>query len=344
MQSKKSYWHLLGSILLTGLLVFAIAREQSFSEFAKLFTQVDRGGVLLYFAISVSAIFLRASRYQFIIRDAVEPEPVPGYGQMLIVTIIRNGFVDLLPARLGEASFLYVCTRYGVPLLTAAGAFGVCLVLDVIVLFGLFMLLGVLDQTIQVFGDSQTLALGLLGVLVVVLGAILYQLDRFIEFVADLLGRLPVRKPGTLATVLGKLREWATQVVHDLRSLKGKRRYPILVLLTIGLRVAKYGSLYILLVATISQFGYGYSDVSPLLSSTAFVAAEASASLPISGLMGFGAYEVAWSTIFSVNNLEIPSITSVILVVHIITQVVGYSFALLGIALFLVHEFVRRKD
>ena len=77
-------------------------------------------------------------------------------------------------------------------------------------------------------------------------------------------------------------------------------------------------------------------DINPLLSTFAFVIAEGVASLPISGFFGFGAYEGAWGMIFSLAHIKIPSVTSVIFAVHLITQMVAYIYGLIGFLMFLL--------
>ena len=79
-----------------------------------------------------------------------------------------------------------------------------------------------------------------------------------------------------------------------------------------------------------------------MLSFVAFVSAEASASLPISGLMGFGAYEAVWSLIFSFSEVEIPSLTVLIFAIHIITQVIGYSLGFLALIVFGFDQWKKR--
>ena len=142
---------------------------------------------------------------------------------------------------------------------------------------------------------------------------------------------------------LDLLLDFGDTVQREMQEIKARGSYPVLVLLTAGLRAAKYLSLYLLLLAVVAQFNIKPADISPLLSTTAFIGAEASASLPISGLMGFGAYEAAWSAIFSMSSVSIPSVAGVILAVHVITQVFGYSLALLGLLVFLIDEFRSRS-
>ena len=118
---------------------------------------------------------------------------------------------------------------------------------------------------------------------------------------------------------------------QDLLTLKKSNHFSLLVALTVVLRSAKYISLYILLLAVLQQWGIGHRQISLAISFLAFVTAEAAASLPISGLMGFGAYEGAWQAIFAISMVKITAVSSVILAIHLITQVVGYFLGFLAL-------------
>lgn len=73
----------------------------------------------------------------------------------------------------------------------------------------------------------------------------------------------------------------------------------------------------------------------------AFITAEAASSLPVSGVMGFGAYEGAWAAVLGITGGRIPSTATVIFSVHLITQLVAYSAA--GVA-FAVFPFLNPKS
>ena len=342
MAYKKSIIRILGSAILTGLLLYAVFSEQGLGEFFSLILNSNRVGIGFYLFLSISALLLRALRYRVVLKELSNESDCPSYSQFLIVTAIRNGFVDLLPARLGEASFFYVCKRYGISLISAASTFGICLALDVVALF--FLLIAVFaysvlsDQSAMfntLTNDNTVLAISITVFITITAGFVLLKLDRIIGFASKI---IKPRDIENCAKLHQKLYAFIKQLSDELATVRQHRRYPLLFSLTVLLRAAKYGGLYVLLVAVLDSQGVGYGDVNPLLTAAAFIGAEASASLPISGLMGFGAYEAAWSIIFSLGNLSISSIPSVIFAVHIITQVVGYSLAALGLAALWLHE------
>ena len=46
-----------------------------------------------------------------------------------------------------------------------------------------------------------------------------------------------------------------------------------------------------------------------------------------------------WNVAFSLSTVKIPESTAVIFAVHLITQMVGYAFGLLGVTIFGLNEF-----
>ena len=71
--------------------------------------------------------------------------------------------------------------------------------------------------------------------------------------------------------------------------------------------------------------------------------AEFSASLPISGIAGFGAYEGTWAIIFTILGFPQKLAITTGISHHLITQVWGYSLGVICLALLLLPLFKVRK-
>ncbi|MCB0323307.1 MAG: flippase-like domain-containing protein [Bdellovibrionales bacterium] len=331
-----------GSLAVTTLLIATIAETYSISSVWDLLRGTPTTAVLAYLLISLGALGVRALRYGLILEDAVGKRNAPGIGALLTLTAIRNALVDLLPARLGELSFFYVLSRYRIRPATALTTFALTLVLDLVVLAGI-VLFALILVSLDVFvfpqaggtelNGKSALLLGLVGLLA--LGALLYRLEhlvRFSSWVGEALLR-PFSHPW-IATA----RRALSTIAAEFGQIRASRHYWLLVFLTVVLRFAKYGALYLLLLGVVQPLGIGFDQIPFPLAAAAFIAAEASASLPFSGIMGFGAYEGAASLAFLSAGINIPAVPSVILVVHLITQIVGYSIGLLGGAVFTIRE------
>ncbi|MDD8027032.1 MAG: lysylphosphatidylglycerol synthase domain-containing protein, partial [Acidobacteriota bacterium] len=94
----------------------------------------------LYAAITLLAAVLRAWRYRLLLAPGS-----CGFGPMLLVTLVRNAFEDLLPARIGSLSYIYFLdARLGVAFENAASSFILAFLIDFLTL-GPFVLLAVLS-------------------------------------------------------------------------------------------------------------------------------------------------------------------------------------------------------
>ncbi len=341
--------HLIVSLSITGLMLYFLvvelrSAEMDAEDFLASILGVSRPLFFSYLAISISALFLRALRYQILIKRVDEQAANLTFSSMLIVTSIRNALVDMFPARLGEASFFYILKTYGINFLSAASVFGLCLALDIAVL-GVILFLslsyiffygqGMIDFNI----DLQTLIFTFATA--IVLFSLLYFSEKVLEFLLVAFHKFPW--PSFVSPLTNKLSSVGEKVVADLKTVKSSGAYPFVVSLTFLLRLAKYGSLYLLLLAVVAQWGLGREDINLAISSVSFILAEATASLPISGFMGFGAYESAWSIIMKLGGNKIPATLSLALIVHLLTQVVGYTIGLVGAIAFLL-PFLRKPN
>lgn len=327
---KNHLLKLAGSVLITALLLWAIFSERGLEDFVSIIANVEKSWLAIYLCLSLTALPLRALRYRLILRVMTEAGKNLTIMQAVIVAAIRNALVDFLPARLGEASYIYVVSRYGIPLTAAVSSFGFCFLLDVVILFiiiGLTAFFAAGSTPLSFAGAAVALAFCLVGI-----GSIFILIrwgDDFLSFCAKVATRWPKVKKVLL--------EWAS----ELEGVRQSGSAYMLVVLTLGLRLAKYTSLYVLLLAVVHQWNVGAGDLPALPVTVAFIAAEAGASLPISGIMSFGAYEGAWTAVFSSvcrGPCEAIPVAAVALAVHLITQVVGYSIGMAAAACFLLRE------
>jgi hypothetical protein len=339
--------HLSIGVLITLALLAAVFSQTSLTKFAEIVWGTDRQLLNGYLVLALLGLGVRTARYRLISRDILGASP--SWWDLFMISGVRNAAVDFLPARLGEGVFIYLLNRVGVNLLTAASIFGLCLFIDILVLILLMtVLIGAHlflpnVQMPDLFSPSMALkamfALACLGalasLLLVKVHVILRPLALFLQRRGD--------NGGKFVSALGRL---VHRVESDFAALSQAHTYPMIILLTVLLRILKYGAYYSLLLGVIKHWGISSADVSFFLASVAFIVAEASASLPASGIMGFGAYEGVWSAVFSLSHVELSSasVTTVILAVHVITQIFGYAVGLLCGASFLVREFVRERS
>lgn len=332
---------------ITGLFLYLLFGEQGADRLVDILHNISTTGVGLYVALSLAGLVLRTLRSSVLLKNVVGNARCPSQFKLLVVTAIRNAMVDLLPARLGELAYVYTLNRIGVSLPTAVSVFGFALALDFIVLFLLILALLILSplmlgQGFEAFGSVADRKYLLMVILTIISGAMiaaLRYLPLFLRYLSAVLHRaVPALKrlPG-LSSVAVWIETNVSKIAADIATIETSGSLTTLALLTLALRLAKYGSLYVLLLAVVGQWSITAAALPFGLTTVAFVLAEASASLPISGIMGFGAYESTWSLIFSISKVEIP-LKEVAFVVHLITQVTGYTVGILGMIWFLIYE------
>lgn len=297
------------SVFFLGLLVYGVFKETTPSEFLGLLINLDAGFYLGYFSLLLLAIGLRAWRYALVLQVPVS------FPNLILITSVRNALSDALPARLGELSFFFMLSRLSVPTTVMLSSFGLCLALDLVVL----------GAIVAFFCLWKLPVWGVFVVLLVCLAAwCVLRADQILDRCSYLLS-------GSL------LQSFLEACARDIESVRGQGRYLLLFFLTLGLRISKYLSLYLLLRAIIRTIP------DPVETTIAFIAAEASSSLPASGILGFGLYEKTWETVLSFSETRIPDSLTVAFAVHLVSQVSSYVIGGVGFLIFLASNRIQNE-
>ena len=264
-----------------------------------------------FLGLLAGGAFARATRFWLLLGRALPFRVVLG------ITLVRNLLVDLLPARLGELSYVYlVTTKEQRPIEDSVSSLAIAFLLDLVALAPL-----VLAALLVVGGGSlvpasvawtTSLILGGAGVVAVfVAGPASRAASRWLAH------RAPAPWRSSAAVRLHRLGE----------SFDEARRNRVLVpalALSLVVRLCKYGSAYCLVLSLLIPLGYSMAELGVLRIFLGSVAAEVAASLPVHGLAGFGTYEAAWT--LTLEELGYPRDHAVIsgLLAHAITQGVEY--------------------
>lgn len=338
---RKQVLHLLLSLVFSVWLLWALSKELSLAKFVEMMQQVNKELVFAYIVCSLSALLLRALRYRLLLQELSKEMKLPSFDKFLVLSAIRNAFVDLLPARLGELSYVYVLHRLQIPVRTALSTFSFCIVLDVLTLSflitGFFLIVPIIQIEVLpgmmqlTLGKSLFTVLSFLILLLLVLFIITFYLDRFVELLGRMIrwpiGSERISADSKLARLILSLSSFFLEMADEFRRFQRQGSFLRLFAVTIGLRFLKYLGLFLLLFAVLGQWSVTLSEMKLPLVLLSFISAETAASLPISGLMGFGAYEGVWALVFGLaytGSQQIP-LKSLAFSIHLITQVLGYS-------------------
>ena len=315
------------SIVLSAVLLVFLFRYIDPAALKDLFLHLYVPAILAYFALLTGGIVFRTWRYKLML-----PGVSIGFLGLAGVTLIRNLFVDFLPARLGELSFIWVLNkRYKVAVELGGSAFVGAFVFDLVALFPLLVVaIGLSPLRHQ---ETGRWLMVLFSGAFVFLGAVLVFAGRILPAVISL-----ARRPGItrltgrvriVRVVYEKLVETAEQLVALSRRGIGGRLF----LLSLGVRLCKYVSLFFLFYAVVRSMGYAFHDLNPftIFSGTAFT--EVSSLLPIQGLAGMGTWEATWAAVFVFFGFNRQTAILSGIGVHWITQVTEYSLGILAMIL-----------
>ena len=327
---------LLLSICLVGYLLYQIEIEDLVRSIKNLYMPT----LALYCFLSILGTLARAYRY-FVL---VHPRIID-YRSFVLVTLVRNLFVDLLPARIGSLSYIYLTNRrFGFPFEIAASSFLVSFLFDFVVLFPLIFLavFWIHFETIPLFSSMFVMAciLGFI-VIVVVLFYLAFILRFMLRRIESVMHRCSLNKFSALKTGIDKLYSTAQDID---RIQKRKSDYGKIIFSSFLIRVFKYSSLYFLLHSVLNPFHFKIQDLNFFNVFLGILGAELSAVLPIQGLAGFGTWESAWSLTFKMMGYFDSKIAIVSgFGVHLVTQVFEYFLGVLSLIILYLPKRTKEK-
>jgi len=325
------------SILVSIALMGYLSTRIEFGDLTQIFTQIYFPALLAFMAISLITSGLRAVRYKWLLW----PTQI-GFGTMLLVTFIRNLFVDLLPARIGSLSYVYVLNkRLKYPFEEAASTFVIAFVFDFLTL-GPFLALAILVVGLGTTSVSS-LSLLILALCFFMLTAIIIwkiiPLFRFLEKIyLAILKTLGLDSKKWAVTTVEKTR----LTITELDKIRKRKILSPLFALSLIIRLGKYGSLYFLLLSLLYSLGFSIGNLSFWKTILGITGGELTGALPIKGIAGFGTWESGWALAFQLMNFEAKVAILSGLGVHLITNLFEYSLGILSILL-LAFPFVLRK-
>ncbi len=338
--TKKNVWYLAVSAAVSCAIfgyLFAIVRPE---EIVRSIRNAAPAGIFAYMAASLASTMLRSMRYLMLARASETDIPISG-SQMFLVTLVRNLFADLLPARVGSLIYVVILNaRFGFPVEIGTSVWAIAFVLDLVVMVPL------IATGVMVVGAAK------LGISIGVLAAVA---SLFFAATVAALSGLPqiMRWMGRLVARVALIWKKAAMAQQKL-DLAGAQVTAIyrrgglwrLIAISFLVRILKYGCIAFLVFAILNPIdpvrytmrSIGYWPV--FLGSSL---AELSASTPLSGIAGFGLYEGIWTGTFYLLGYprELAALSGVS--AHIVTQLFGYSLGMLGIVV-LMAPVLRRRE
>lgn len=337
MRGKKPLSIILSVLIAGGLLAWLFSAVPLRDLFGSL-RRIHVPGMLLYLLISLVATAAKSARSKWLLA----PHKI-GWGDMFLVTFVRNGLEDFLPARIGSLSYIVVLNRnIGLPFEAAASTLVIMLVFDFLTLSP-FVLAALLFARTGPSVVPGPLLVGLaLGYFILVL-ALAWKIVPATRFFTRLFGSvlrlLGVQDRPKARHALGKLDETVT----SLAGIQARQiAFPLFVVSSL-IRLLKYLSLYVLLLAILHPHGVGMSDFALWKVILAITAAELTSILPVKGIADFGTWESAWVLAFALMGIDRATAVLSGFSLHLVTNLFEYGFAALALLILSLRKKPRNR-
>lgn len=270
---------------------------------------------------------LRAARYRLLLPSS-EGRRRPAFLPVLLVTAARNMFVDLLPARTGELSYVVALNQAcGIPARAGFSSMALSLFLDFSALLALVLGIAGVSIARGLMPPWMSAALAAVTAATVIFGAVIF-------FVIGSGTRLAERLFPRLAAVplIRKLFDFALGLAGAISETPVRRVMLPAFLLSLGVRCFKYAGFYL------AFLGVTRASMPELASAPmpgvvlALLGGEAAAALPIPAFMSFGTYELGGTLALCALGFSAEQSKIAMFVVHIYSQIIDYLLGGFGLA------------
>lgn len=334
MKSRKKVLYLFLSLIISAALIYLLISQISTRELVYTLKNLYLPSLIIYMVISLTGALIRAWRYRLLLQPARVSWP-----GILLVTFVKNSLVDLLPARLGSLSYIYLLNRrLGLAFEPVTSSFIAAFLLDFLTLSP-FLIAAILSVGLGVdaVASPTVLAVALLFFFLVILAFILIiPLARTIFQIYSFLG-LKFKLAGK--SWFHKSLEKFRGTIDVLQITRNHSSSWLILLLSFFIRLAKYSSLFFLLHSLLQIHGFSLSELSFWRLILGTSGAELTSALPVKGLAGFGTWESAWALTFRLMGTEKNIAILSGLGIHFITNLFEYSLGIISLFLLALPHF-----
>jgi hypothetical protein len=305
-------WWWIASLTVTAALVWFLGSRLDTASLGVAFDRLRWRDLLVLVPFWLAGVWARTCQLQRLLPVAVNFFPVS------LIILVRNVAVDLLPARtLSLLAHTLMLRRFGQDSAVSGASFAVSTVLNA-------MSVVILLIPALLVAQGPFSALQFLAAVVILLA-----LGCAFLFWGGLLAKLLARLPWPRWQAWGL--RWQVYFV----TMGRPRRLLVPFLYGFLSRLAKYLLLYRLFTIFAGlDFSLTHLPVFLLVLS----GAELSSLLPISGIAGFGTWELAFVLTAGAMNLQTANPLEIGLLIHVVTQVWEGGWALLALLLFRIPD------
>ena len=300
--------------------------EKPAQEIAQALKGMGWGVWMAYALAQVVQTWLRAVRYRVLLRGS-GVDPLPGRGRMFGVTLARNMFVDMLPARAGELMYWALLNRgEKVNHEDCVSSMALSIWFDFLALVAVLGL--VLGVPVL---DAQGRMLVLWGIIVVaaVVAAGGVALSWGPGWAARAAHRLPGRVKGW--GPVGRLEGFLEKLAGSFAAVRRGGVLVRAVALSVGIRVVKYLGLGVAFYGVGRQLRPALAELPVWQVLAGLISGEGGGALPVPTFMSMGTYEAAGAGMLGLTGVAVRDAGLVLLGTHVVSQLVDYSMGGLGL-------------
>jgi uncharacterized membrane protein YbhN (UPF0104 family) len=300
------------SFTVTGGLFWYLLSQIDISELVRTAWSMTPRHLWMFVTLLLAGVILRALRFWILLNRTV---PIHF---LTAIVMARNLFVDLLPARLGELSYVYLITkRAGRPTEDALASLFLAVLFDVVALTPLLFLAAL------IVGGIADFSLPLLVTVTISLAAVacivMWAAAPIGTWLANWIGL------GHPVAWRAQLAQLAERTANALREAYSRHIIVPVLLLSMVIRLCKFGGYCFLVLAIMAPLGYTVGETGIFRIFLGVVGAELAAALPIHGIAGFGTFEAAWALSFSQLGFSTEHAILSGILAHAVSQLVEYS-------------------
>jgi uncharacterized protein (TIRG00374 family) len=302
---------IVSACLSVGLMWYLLAQIDP-REIGRALRGIDPRALLGFGAATLVGVAARTTRFWILLQRRVR------WTFLGCVTLARGLFIDLLPARLGELSYVYLLTtKAGRPVEEGLSSLVLSVLFDVVALGPLVVL------AVVVVGSADVIPVGWLVALSVMMVAVAYVAIQLAEPLALRVSRWLGRGRSE-----GRIHQLATKLAltsSALGEIRAHGSFATVLGVSMLVRLCKFASYYFLFLAVMAPYGYTTQSVGFFRVFLGVVGAELSAALPIHGIAGFGTYESAWAFTFTRLGFDRQHAIISGILAHLLSQLVEYA-------------------
>jgi len=325
---RKIIWQAINVVIVVGIgifLVYFLLSRVNFNDVKTAFFNMDITFLVIGLVIMFIQNIFRAYQKKILINNAKI-----NMGDLFMVTLIRNGFNMVLPARTGEISYVYVLKRkFKLPVEIGVSTLVLILIFDLVMVFSLIVI-AIIIVGINKYAISSTVIIIIAVALLAVVLMVLFFLPKIIGFILKLLNKLLTKYRIGKNRVMQLIYKKLIDINENIIIIQKRRVYWKVYLISFVIRILKFASYYFIILAIMKPMGYSFANLSFWVIFLGTVVAEISAVLPTHALAGFGTYEGAFVLSFVVLGFPEKLSTIVGFNYHLIILLFSVSLSILA--------------